>query len=330
MTVTGRPVLVTGADGFIGSHLVERLLAEGAIVRALCCYNSSGSFGWLDDLPPERREAVDVRLGDIRDAGFVRDAVAGCEVVYHLAALVSIPYSYTAPEAFVDTNVTGTLNVLEACRQAGVARLVHTSTSEVYGTPTTVPITESHPLQAQSPYAATKVGADMLAYAWARSFEVPVVTLRPFNTYGPRQSARAVIPVVLGQLLAGVDELRIGSLEPRRDFTFVSDTVEGFVAIGDRSLEPGTTVQLGTGRSVSVRDVVELAMEILGRHVPVVVDEQRVRPKEGEVMVLESDPSLALDVLGWAPKVGLEDGMQRTAEWLRGRLDPRRVGRYQI
>lgn len=329
MTVRGT-VLVTGADGFIGSHLVERLLDQAATVRALCCYNSAGSFGWLDDLATARRDAVDIRLGDVRDAGFVRAAVAGCEVVYHLAALVSIPYSYAAPAAFVETNVTGTLNILEACRHTGVARLVHTSTSEVYGTPSTLPITEAHPLQSQSPYAATKIGADMLAYAWAKSFEVPVVVLRPFNTYGPRQSARAVIPVILGQLLAGAEVLRIGSLEPRRDFTYVTDTVEGFLASGTRTLQPGTTVQLGTGRSVPVADLIELAMKAVGRRVPVLIDEQRVRPKEGEVMVLESDPSLAREILGWTPSVSLEEGLQRTMEWLRGRIDRNRVVRYEI
>lgn len=328
MSLRGKVTLVTGADGFIGSHLVDRLVADGANVRALCCYNSNGSLGWLDEMDRDLLSGVDVRLGDIRDSGFVDDVVEGCEVVLHLAALISIPYSYQAPRAFAETNVLGTLNVLEGSRRHGVARMVHTSTSEVYGTPLSTPITEAHPLMPQSPYAATKVGADMLAYAWSRSFDLPVVCLRPFNTYGPRQSARAIIPTVLGQLLAGCDELRVGSVTPRRDFTFVTDTVDGFVRATEVELESGSTVQLGTGRTVSVADIIEMAFEVVGRRVPVREDDRRMRPPRSEVEVLISDPSRAAELLGWTSTVGLEEGLHRTAHWLAGRVDAASATRY--
>src|ERR671918_324274 len=254
--LSGARVLVTGADGFIGSHLVQRLLADGAKVRALCCYNSNGSRGWLDDLDVDGgNDGLETVLGDVRDAGMMRSLMDGVDIVFHLAALIAIPYSYQAPASFIETNVTGTLNVLEAVRQSGVERMIQTSTSEVYGTPREVPITETHPLCGRSPYAASKIAADQLCEAYARSYSTPVVILRPFNTYGPRQSARAVIPTILGQLLAGATEVRIGSLHPRRDFTYVSDTVDGFVRMALADLEPGTLVQLGTGRSVSIGEL---------------------------------------------------------------------------
>lgn len=324
----GVPVLVTGADGFIGSHLVERLLDEGADVRAFCLYNSNGSLGWLDKLEPERRARLDVRLGDVRDARFVREAVQGVDVVFHLAALIAIPYSYQAPQSFVDTNVSGTLNVLEAVRDAGTRRMVQTSTSEVYGTPETVPITEDHPLHGQSPYSATKIAADMLCESYARSFGTPVVTLRPFNTYGPRQSARAVIPTILGQLLAGAEEVRLGSLDPKRDFTYVADTVDGFVRMAQADLEPGSVVQLGTGRTVTIGDVFHACCEVTGSRAVPVVEEQRVRPERSEVQVLLSDPSRAAALLGWKPEVSLEEGLLRAADWLRGRVDATTAASY--
>jgi UDP-glucose 4-epimerase len=322
-------VLVTGADGFIGSHLVERLLAEGASVRAFCVYNSNGSLGWLDELSWERRARLDVRLGDVRDARFVRDACAGVDVVFHLAALIAIPYSYQAPASFVQTNIVGTLNVLDAVRDTGVATMVHTSTSEVYGTPESVPIAERHPLQGQSPYAATKIAADKLCEAYARSFATPVVTLRPFNTFGPRQSARAVIPTILGQLLAGAREVRLGSLQPVRDFTYVTDTVDGFLRIAGAGLDPGTTVHLGTGTAVSVGDLFAACCRVTGASAEPLVDAERVRPPGSEVEVLLSDPSLARRLLGWKPEVDLDEGLERTAAWLRGRVDPRRAAHYQ-
>jgi len=327
----GSTVLVTGASGFIGSHLVERLLADGAKVRALCCYNSNGSRGWLDDLsrgatPADGLETV---LGDVRDAGLVRSLMDGVDTVFHLAALIAIPYSYQAPASFVDTNVTGTLNVLEAVRHAGVARMVHTSTSEVYGTPQRVPITEAHPLCGQSPYAASKIAADQLCEAYARSYATPVVILRPFNTYGPRQSARAVIPTILRQLLTGVREIHLGSLHPRRDFTYVSDTVDGFVRIAQADLAAGTLVQLGTGRSVSIGELLALCLVIADADVLPVTDPQRVRPPRSEVEVLLSDPSRAADLLGWTPAVRLQHGLSETTRWLRNRVDPLVAGRYE-
>lgn len=327
--LAGRRVLVTGADGFIGSHLVERLVADGAITRALCWYNSNGSYGWLDELAPALRSEVDLRLGDVRDLRSVEQASEGVEVVFHLAALIAIPYSYEAPLSFIETNVNGTYNVLEAARRLGVQRVVHTSTSEVYGTPDSLPITEDHPLKGQSPYSASKIAADKLCEAWACSYDVPVVVVRPFNTFGPRQSARAVIPTLLGQLLAGVSELRLGSLHPRRDFTFVSDTVDGFVRAGEADLEPGEVIQLGSGSTVSVGELVERAARAVGSTVSVVEDPARVRPERSEVQVLLSDPSRAAARLGWKAEVGLDEGLVRTVEWLRPRIDPERALRYQ-
>jgi UDP-glucose 4-epimerase len=330
MTAAIGRVLVTGADGFIGSHLVERLVTDGVEVRAFCCYNSNGSHGWLDEADPEVRAATDLRLGDVRDERSVEAAVEGVDVVVHLAALIAIPYSYEAPRSFIDTNVLGTYNVLEAARRFGVRRLVHTSTSEVYGTPSTVPITESHPLRGQSPYSASKIAADKLCEAWACSFELPVVVLRPFNTYGPRQSARAVIPTILGQLLAGFRQLRLGSTGPRRDFTFVTDTVDGLVRAGTAELGPGEVVQLGTGTAISIADLVDRAAKVLGLgEIEVEVDGARVRPRHSEVEVLLSDPSRAAALLGWRPRVDLDDGLRQTADWLAPRLDPDDVQRYR-
>jgi len=326
--LAGAVVLVTGADGFIGSTLVERLLAEGARVRAFCLYTSDGSLGWLDALDPARRELLDVRRGDIRDPRLVREAVRGADVVLHLAALIAIPHSYAAPASFVDTNVGGTLNVLEAVREEGVTRMVHTSTSEVYGTPRTVPITEDHPLQAQSPYAASKIAADKLCEAYARSFGTPVVTLRPFNTFGPRQSARAVIPTVLGQLLAGARELRLGNLSPERDFTYADDTVDGFVRMATAELPPAAVVQLGKGASLSIGDLVARCCAVVGAQARVVADRERLRPDGSEVEILRSDPSRAAALLGWRPRVDLDEGLARTAAWLEGRVDAADAARY--
>lgn len=324
----GKTVLVTGADGFIGSHLVERLITEGADVRAFCLYNSNGSAGWLDESEVFRESGSEPFLADIRDPEAVRSAVAGVDVVFHLAALIAIPYSYLAPRSFVDTNVSGTLNVLEAVRSEGVGRLVNTSTSEVYGTPETVPITESHPLRGQSPYSATKIAADKLCESYALSFGTPVTILRPYNTFGPRQSARAVIPTILGQLLAGARTIRLGAVTPRRDFTFVTDTCDGFVRAATTDLDPGTVVQLGTGRTVSIEETFELCRSVVGVDAEIETDEQRVRPAGSEVEILQSDPSLAESVLGWSPQVSLEEGLERVAEWLRPRVDPTLAGRY--
>lgn len=312
------PVLVTGADGFIGSHLTQRLLIEGARVRALCLYNSDGSYGWLDTIPADQLGELDVQLGDVRDGGQVCDLMDDRAVVFHLAALIAIPYSYQAPRSFVDTNVIGTHNVLEAARSSG-ARVINTSTSEVYGTPDEVPIRETHALKGQSPYSATKIAADKLCEAYALSFGTQVATLRPFNTFGPRQSLRAVIPTVLAQLLAGAQQIHLGSLDPRRDFTYVADTVDGFVKAAGAQLEPGEVVQLGTGTTVSIGELVERCQQVTGRTAEITTDEQRVRPGGSEVEVLLSDPSNAASRLGWQPTVSLDEGLRHTADWLEQR-----------
>lgn len=322
MTLKGRPVLVTGADGFIGSHLVERLVAEGADVRAFCVYNSRGSAGWLDEASAHTRAALDIRLGDIRDARFVEAATEGVDVVFHLAALIAIPYSYIAAESFIDTNVRGTLNVLEAARRAGVGRVIQTSTSEVYGTPDSLPIRETHPFGAQSPYAASKVAADQLALSFHRSFGLPVTVLRPFNTYGPRQSERAVLPTMLRQLLAGQAEIHLGRLDTRRDLTFVGDTVDGFVRAATAPDIDGRTIQLGTGRAELIGDLFSIACALTGNHATAVLGKERLRPDASEVMSLQSDPTLARDLLGWEARVDLESGIAATIEWLRTQPAP--------
>jgi UDP-glucose 4-epimerase len=322
--------MVTGADGFIGSHLTEALVAAGAHVRAFCFYNSNGSYGWLDQLVSERPETLETRLGDIRDAQLVSTCCEEIDVVFHLAALVAIPYSYLAPESFVDTNIRGTLNVLEAVRRNGCHRLVHTSTSEVYGSPDTLPITEEHPLKGQSPYSATKIAADKLCESYFASFDVPVTMLRPFNTYGPRQSARAIIPTILSQLLGGERKVRLGSVTPRRDLTFVSDTVRGFLAAGLCSGVIGRTIQLGTGRSESIADVFRAACAACGVEASFEVDPARVRPERSEVQVLQSDPTLARHLLGWEATVTLEEGLSETARWIKTNLHRFRPNHYGV
>jgi UDP-glucose 4-epimerase len=324
----GRPVLVTGAGGFIGSHLVERLLGDGAEVRALCEYSPTGSRGWLDRSPLRSAPGLSVRQGDVRDARYVEELCRGVEVVYHLAALVSIPHSYEAPSSTFATNAGGTLNVLEGVRRAGCKRMVFCSTSEVYGTPETVPIRETHPLRAQSPYSASKIAAEKLCESYALSFATPVVVVRPFNTYGPRQSARAVIPTILAQLLAGERRVRLGNVSPRRDLTFVEDTALGLLLAGEAPLEPAAVVQLGSGEALSVKEIFEAATRVLSVEAEIVSDPERVRPRASEVEVLLSDPSRAHERLGWAASVRFEEGLRRTADWLRENLDLYRPGDY--
>jgi dTDP-glucose 4,6-dehydratase len=309
-----RVVLVTGAAGFIGSHLVERLARLGCRTRAFVHYNSAGSSGWLDSSPC--RNDIEIVQGDIRDGDSVHAAAKGVDAIFHLAALIGIPYSYRTPLAYVRTNVEGTLNVLEAARNNGVARVVQTSTSEVYGTAQFVPITEAHPLKGQSPYSASKIGADKLAESYYLSFGVPVVTLRPFNTYGPRQSARAVIPTVISQALRGAD-LRLGNLTPTRDFNFVTDTAEAFVKAASVDAAIGKTIQIGTGREISMGDLVQAVSALVGRELAVTTDAERVRPTGSEVDRLLCDPSLAKSVLGWEPKVDFNDGLRQTFEWIK-------------
>ena len=320
-------VLVTGAGGFIGSHLTERLVALGSTTRALVKYNSTGSWGWLDQLPV--KEHVEVFPGDIRDRDSLKAAVEGVDVVFHLAALIAIPYSYQAPLSYVRTNVEGTLNVLQACLDARVERVVHTSTSEVYGTARFVPITEEHPLQGQSPYSASKIGADKVAEAFHLSFNLPVATIRPFNTFGPRQSARAVIPTIITQALTQ-SEIRLGRLEPTRDFNYVADTVEGFIRIAETAEAEGQVINVGSGLEISMGDLARTILELVGKDMPVVYDQQRVRPENSEVDRLCADNSKAQKVLGWHPGYSLKEGLARTIEWIERNLEKYRPGVYTV
>lgn len=328
-SLTGRPVLVTGAGGFIGGHLVETLVAQGASVTALVRYNSRNDRGTLDWIEPRTAAEVEVVLGELRDVESVSRAVRGAEIVLHLGAQIAIPYSYVNPRDFFEVNVLGTLNVAQACLAAGVERIVHTSTSEVYGSAQQVPITEAHPLEPQSPYAASKLAADKLMDSWHRSFDLPVVVLRPFNTYGPRQSARAIIPTIISQALAG-DTLRLGSLHPRRDLTFVRDTAAAMLAAATVPAAIGQTIQLGTGAAVSVGEIVELVGELLGKELHPVRDEARVRPQNSEVQLLLSAPERARSVLGWEPTVTLRDGLERTIEWVSLNAGRYRADEYVI
>ncbi|MDR1470965.1 MAG: SDR family NAD(P)-dependent oxidoreductase [Synergistaceae bacterium] len=319
-------ILVTGAGGFIGSHLAERLSALGHDVRAFVRYNSSSSWGWLDECGC--KDEIEVISGDIRDMDSVRRAARGADAVFHLAALIGIPYSYVSPLAYVRTNVEGTYNVLEACRDLGVGRVVHTSTSEVYGTARYVPMDERHPVNPQSPYAASKSGADHLALSYHRSFETPVSVIRPFNTYGPRQSARAVIPAIISQLLAG-GELRLGSLAPTRDLNFVSDTVKGFVEVGLREESVGRVTNIGTGREISIGDLAAEIAGIMGAGARIAEDPARIRPSGSEVERLRADVSFARS-LGWAPEVSLPDGLRMTVDWIRRNRGAFRAGGYAV
>jgi len=324
---SGQTVLVTGADGFIGSHLTERLVAIGAKTRALVQYNSFGSWGWLGESPS--REELEVFLGDVRDSDSLRAPMRGVDVVFHLAALIAIPYSYQAPRSYLDTNATGTLNVLSAALSADARRVVHTSTSEVYGTARFVPISEAHPLQAQSPYSASKIAGDKIAEAFHRCFGLPVATLRPFNTYGPRQSARAVIPTIVTQLLVG-ETVELGNLEPTRDFTYVSDTVDGFLAIAGCDDAIGEVVNLGSQREISIGDLVTLIARRLDRDAVIVGAPERVRPPASEVDRLCADASRAKALLGWEPETSLESGLRETIRWLAENLDRYKLGTFAV
>lgn len=329
--IMARKILVTGADGFIGSHLTEALVAAGHDVRAFVLYNSFNSWGWLDQSPRQIRESLDVFAGDVRDPHGVRAAMQGCDVVLHLAALIAIPYSYHSPATYVDTNVTGTLNVLQAARDLGVGRVVCTSTSEVYGTARYVPIDEEHPLQGQSPYSASKIGADQMALAFHRSFQLPVTVLRPFNTYGPRQSARAVIPTIITQIAAGATEVKLGALHPTRDFTFVADTAAGFMAMLDAPASVlGEVVNIGSGFEISIGDTVKAIADVMGRQVRIVCDDQRLRPDKSEVERLFAGIDKARALFDWAPAHGgldgFHQGLAKTVEWFQ---DPANLARYR-
>ncbi|MEV7405165.1 GDP-mannose 4,6-dehydratase [Streptomyces sp. NPDC091267] len=326
----GRTVLVTGAEGFIGSTLVDMLVDRGASVRAMVHYKPYAEKGHLARYLDDPRGPVEMIAGDIGDAGRVMDAVAGCDTVFHLAALIGIPYSYDAPGAYVRTNIVGTENVAEACRRHSVRRLLHTSTSEVYGTALTAPISESHPLQPQSPYSASKIGADMMALSHWHAFELPVTVVRPFNTYGPRQSARAVIPTILAQLHSGATAVKLGSLTPTRDFTYVTDTAAGFLALADCDRALGESVNLGTGREISIGDLATALIGASGRDAEVVVDPARLRPSGSEVERLLSDNTRAREWAGWQPEVSLEEGLKQTSRWVEENLHLFSPGRYQV
>jgi NAD dependent epimerase/dehydratase len=327
----GRRVLVTGAGGFIGSHLAEELLLRGASVRAFLRYNSRADAGLLRFLPPESKDSLELRFGDITDPWSVEDAVEGVDVVFHLAALIAIPYSYVAPASYVAANVSGTLHVLQAARKHGTARVVHTSTSETYGTARYTPIDEAHPLQGQSPYSASKIGADKVAESFWRSFGTPVATIRPFNAFGPRQSARAVIPTIASQALAGRPELRLGSLAPVRDLTFVKDTVAGFLAVAEADACVGEVTNVGTGRGITIGELAERILSITGRAgTPVVTEDARVRPENSEVMELICDASKARERCGWSPKRTLDEGLRETVDFVRANLDLYRPEVYAL
>ncbi|GMV41770.1 MAG: dTDP-glucose 4,6-dehydratase [Myxococcales bacterium] len=328
MKIDGKRVLVTGAGGFIGSHLVEALVARGCAVRALARYNGRGDRGMLEVIPPDVREAIEVVLGDVTDPFQVDRVVAGCDVVFHLAALIAIPFSYVAPASYVEANVRGTLNVLEACRRHGVERLVHTSTSETYGTARYTPIDEAHPLQGQSPYSATKIAADKLAESFYRSFEVPVATIRPFNTFGPRQSARAIIPTIISQALAN-RVVRLGNLAPVRDFTFVRDTAAGFIAVAECDRAIGDVVNVGTGKGIAIGDLAARIVAVLGEDIPVEHDATRLRPDASEVFELLCEATRAREWCGWEPRITLDAGLAEVVAWVEGHLDHYKTG-YQV
>jgi len=312
-------VLVTGADGFIGSHLVEALVKQGYEVKAFVLYNSFNSWGWLDTVDSQVKESIEVFSGDIRDPFGVKTAMQGCDAVLHLAALIAIPYSYHSPDTYVDTNIKGTLHIVQAARDLGIEKVIHTSTSEVYGTAQFVPITEEHPLQGQSPYSATKIGADQIALSYHAAFDTPVTVIRPFNTYGPRQSARAVIPTIITQLATGKRALKLGALHPTRDFNYVADTVAGFIAALNSQAGHGEVINIGSNYEISILDTVKLIAEVMNVEVTIEEEQQRLRPEKSEVERLWADNSKAKEILGWTPnyadKEGFKRGLQATAEW---------------
>jgi NAD dependent epimerase/dehydratase len=330
MSWSEKHVLVTGAGGFIGSHLAGLLADEGARVRAFVHYNSRNDWGNLEFLTDDQMARVEVVMGNIEDAGSVDAAVAGTDCVFHLAALIGIPYSYVAPRSYVATNVSGTLNVLEAVRRHGIPRMVHTSTSEAYGTALYVPIDEKHPLQGQSPYSATKIGADKLAESYHRSFGTPVATIRPFNTFGPRQSARAVIPTIISQLLSGAGAVRLGSLSPERDLTYVEDTARGFLAVAGSDEALGEVTNVGRGSAVTIGDLAQMLVDMVSPGTTIESVDERVRPDRSEVLQLVCGNAKARETLGWEPSVSLEEGLRRTVEFIREHLDLYRPEEYTV
>jgi len=326
MQLKNKEILVTGADGFIGSHLVEALLEEGCTVKAFTYYNSFNSWGWLDTFQKEKLNEIDVFTGDIRDPNGVRAAVNDVDVVFHLAALIGIPFSYHSPDSYVDTNIKGTLNVLQACKDCDIRRVIVTSTSEVYGTAKYVPIDEKHPLQGQSPYSASKIGADKIAESFYRSFNTPVVIARPFNTYGQRQSARAVIPTIITQLLKGNRKIELGSLNPTRDLNYVSDICEGFIALAGCDAAIGKEINIGSGQEISIGDLGKLIIGLINPDAEIISKDLRKRPEKSEVERLVCDNSLMQELTGWKPQVSLKKGLETTIEWFRNREN---LGKYK-
>lgn len=330
MELKKRKILVTGAGGFIGSHLVERLVDEGCMVRAFIHYNSRGNCGNLELLPPEVKDRIEVVSGDITDPFSVKSAVKGCEAVFHLAALIAIPYSYIAPQSYVNANVAGTLNVLEASREYGVKKVIHTSTSETYGTAIYTPIDEKHPLQGQSPYSASKIGADKIAESYFLSFNLPVSTIRPFNTYGPRQSARAVIPAIISQILSGKQKIKLGLLSPVRDFNYVKDTVEGFISVAKSEKSVGEVINVGSGKGITIGELAQTILKIVDKDVEIISDDARIRPEKSEVMELICASDKALSLAGWLPRYGLEEGLKETVDFIRQHLHLYKTDIYNV
>lgn len=326
----GKKILVTGADGFIGSHLVERLVSMGCDVRAFVLYNSFNSWGWLDHSSKENKKKFEVFTGDIRDPNGVRKAMEGCDIVFHLAALIAIPYSYHSPDTYIDTNIKGTLNVVQAAHNLGIERVIHTSTSEVYGTAQFVPITEEHPLQGQSPYSASKIGADQIAISFQRSFKTPVVIVRPFNTYGPRQSARAVIPTIISQIAAGSNKIHLGSLYPTRDFSYVADTVQGFISAANCNEAVGEVINIGSNFEISIGNMANLIAEIMEKDITIETDDKRIRPSTSEVERLFAGTDKAKSLFNWNPEYsgidGFKKGIKKTVEWF---TDPKNLAHYK-
>lgn len=330
MSIKNKKILVTGADGFIGSHLVEKLIDLGADVRAFSYYNSFNHWGWIDSFSPAVRKKVDVFTGDIRDPNGVLTAAKDCEVIFHLAALIGIPFSYHSPDSYVDTNIKGTLNVLQAARQLGIKKVVHTSTSEVYGTAQYAPIDENHPIHPQSPYAATKSAADTLALSFHQSFDLPVTVLRPFNTFGPRQSARAVIPTIISQIYSGKTTIQLGNLNVTRDFNYVENTVDSFLAVAESEATNGEVVNSGSGRETSLKELLDLIQQFTGKKVRVKTDTQRLRPEKSEVERLVCSADKITRLTGWKPRVSLEEGLKKTCQWVKENMNAFKTDIYNV
>lgn len=330
MNLKGKKVLVTGSEGFIGSHLTERLVELGADVTALVQYNSFNNWGWIDTFNKEVKNSIQVVTGDIREYDGMKRIIKGQDVVFHLAALIAIPYSYLSPMAYVRTNVEGTTNVLEACREYNIKKIIHTSTSETYGTALYVPIDEKHPIQGQSPYSASKIGADKIAESFYRSFNLPVATIRPFNTYGPRQSARAVIPTIISQILSGKTEIKLGSLTPTRDFNYVKDTAEAFIKIAESDKTIGEVINAGSNYEISIGDTAKKIIQLIGKDVNIICDDERIRPENSEVNRLWADNSKIKQLTEWRPKYRIEEGLKETIEWIKNNMQYFKTDIYNV